>query len=351
MMHLGRHRNTMYQVDVESETESESESEIEDVTEESTILPFVVKLSRTTVHLIDYKLFIAARRIQSHWRGHRVRKLLLQRWRAAITIQRWWRGFRTRRLLWQHMDRRLQDTLLEHYRQAAIRIQALFRGWWDRRCIHDVRNLHRMQTAAAEDLISCLILQLHQVKRNGSLPGSLSLRNTNCLSKVEKLMTTMLFRFHNNRVLSMVATRISLKESQRRHFESGRLATQIPYAGPNFNELCPFTDEERVVVKDIPNDQRYAKIIAEYEESLLDEKLRETHRCSENRKRQEQINNIITQEKLAKRKFCADVIERMRRWTIWSDANVNITPNIFHNRENMQGFLNRVGHLLIDDKR
>ncbi|XP_052854131.1 uncharacterized protein LOC128263260 isoform X2 [Drosophila gunungcola] len=218
MMHLGRHRNTMYQVDVESETESESESEIEDVTEESTILPFVVKLS-------------------------------------------------------------------------------------------------------------------------------------SCLSKVEKLMTTMLFRFHNNRVLSMVATRISLKESQRRHFESGRLATQIPYAGPNFNELCPFTDEERVVVKDIPNDQRYAKIIAEYEESLLDEKLRETHRCSENRKRQEQINNIITQEKLAKRKFCADVIERMRRWTIWSDANVNITPNIFHNRENMQGFLNRVGHLLIDDKR
>uniref|UniRef100_A0A6P4EN75 Uncharacterized protein LOC108043760 isoform X1 n=1 Tax=Drosophila rhopaloa TaxID=1041015 RepID=A0A6P4EN75_DRORH len=312
-MHLVRHRNTT----IEREVESDRESDFHSNPEEGTTWPLAVKVSRTTVHLLDYKMFIAARRIQSYWRGHRARKQLHQRWQAAITIQRWWRGFRTRHNLWELLERRLQDTLLEHFRRAAIVIQALFRGWRDRRYIHNVRNLRRMQSSAAEDLLNCVILQLKHMKRTGSLPGILSLRNSHCLSKVEKLMNTMLYRFHNNRVFSMVASTISQKEVNRRYFESSLFYTQFPYAGPNFNELCPFTDEEKLVVKDLPIDLRYAKIFAEYEESQLDSNLKKSHRRSVDRKRQKHMDKIINQEMLAKRKFCEDVKERMQKWKIW----------------------------------
>ncbi|KAH8352200.1 hypothetical protein KR084_002674 [Drosophila pseudotakahashii] len=293
-------------------------------------------------------MFIAARRIQSHWRGHRVRKLLHQRWQAAVAIQRWWRGFRLRRTLWEQLERRLQDTILEHFHLAATRIQALFRGWRDRRTIHDVRNLRRMQTSAAEDLINCVILQLHQIRQAESLPGLLSLRNCVCLSRVEKLMTTMLFRFHNGRVVSMVANRMSQKDDQRKDFETARFHTQFPYDGPNFNELCHVRDEDQVDVKDLTTDLRFCAIVAEYQESQRDEYLRETHRRFDSRKRQEQMEHIKAGEIKSKRKFCADVVERMRKWNIWNGSKMDIKKNMFQSPENVQLFFKRVKHLMSD---
>ncbi|XP_043662289.1 uncharacterized protein LOC122626189 isoform X2 [Drosophila teissieri] len=262
---------------MEEDENSGTESYFDEGKNQSCTWSSAGKLSWTPVHLIDYKIFIAARRIQSFWRGYRVRKLLLQRWQAAIGIQCWWRGFRTRRILFEKVGRRLQGTILEHFHRAAIRIQALFRGWLVRKFIHDVRDLHRMQSSAAEDLINCLIHELHHIRKTDSLPGVISLRNAVCLSKVEKLLTAMIFRYHNVRVLLMVANTRSQREEYRRHFRDGRFLTQIPYSGPNFNELCYVRKEDHLLLKEVPRDLRYVEIVTEYEESQLHEHLRETH--------------------------------------------------------------------------
>ncbi|XP_017067065.2 spermatogenesis-associated protein 17 isoform X2 [Drosophila eugracilis] len=172
MMHLIAPPGTSIEKERQSEIQSEGNEK------ECSTWPLAVKLSWTTMHVIDHKMFIAARRIQSYWRAYRIRNLLHRRWHAAVVIQRWWRGFRIRRILWELVERRLQHTLHEHFNQAAIRIQALFRGWQDRRYVHDVQNLHGMQTSAAEELISCFILQFHQIKKTESLPGLFSLRNS-----------------------------------------------------------------------------------------------------------------------------------------------------------------------------
>ncbi|XP_016931221.3 uncharacterized protein [Drosophila suzukii] len=343
-MHLIAPPGTVNRLDIDSEPEFVFNGE----EEKCANWPLAVKLSRSTVHLIDYKMFIAARRIQSHWRGHRVRKLIHQRWKAAVNIQRWWRGFRVRRTLWEHLEQRLQDTILEHYHRAAIRIQALFRGWRDRQTIHDVQNLRRMQATAAEDLVNCVILQLHHIKQSESLPGVFSLRNSIILSRVEKLITTMMFRFHNGRVLSIVANRMSQKEEHRKIFESGKFYYPFPYAGPNFNELCHIKDENKVVVKDLITDLRFAGIVAKYEESQREEYFRDAHRRFDTRKVQEQLDNINAQELNSKRKFCADVIESMRKWTIWSGTNDNVKKNIFKSPANEEGFFMKVKHVIGD---
>ncbi|XP_039227032.1 uncharacterized protein LOC6528962 isoform X3 [Drosophila yakuba] len=312
------------------------------------------KLSWTPVHLIDYKMFIAARRIQSFWRGYRVRKLLLQRWQAAIGIQCWWRGFRTRRILCEKVGRRLQGMILGHFHRAAIRIQVLFRGWLVRKFIHDVRDLHRMQSSAAEDLINCLIHELHHIKKTDSLPGVTSLRNAviilsfSCLSKVEKLLTAMIFRFHNGRVLLMVANKMSQREEYRSHFRDGRFLTQIPYSGPNFNGLCYVREKDHMVLKEVPRDLRYAEIVTEYEEFQLHEHLRETHLRVDSRNVQRQIDHINLKELHLKLKFCADVIDRMRKWTLWSSNSANYKKNIYESRKNMKVFFRRAEHLMSD---
>ncbi|XP_016961754.1 uncharacterized protein LOC108032440 isoform X2 [Drosophila biarmipes] len=330
------------------ENVSETEFVFNEEEEECAHWPLAVQLSRTTMQLIDYKMFIAARRIQSFWRGHRVRKLIHQRWKAAVTIQRWWRGFRVRRTLWKHLEQRLQDTVLGHFHRAAVRIQALFRGWRARRTIHDVQNLRRMQATAAEDLVNCVILQLHHIKKTESLPGLFSLRDSVILSRVDKLITTMMFRFHNGRVLSIVANKMSQREEHRRNFEDGRFYNPFPYAGPNFNELCHVVDEGKVVTKDLTADLRFAGIVAKFEESHREEHLRETHRRFDTRKIQEQLDNINAQEVHSQRKFCADVIESMRKWSIWSGANVNAKQNIFQSPAEVDRFFNRAKHIMSD---
>nr|XP_044251107.1 uncharacterized protein LOC108061262 [Drosophila takahashii] len=293
-------------------------------------------------------MFMAARRIQSHWRGYRVQKLLHQRWLGAVTIQRWWRGFRIRRTLWEKLEQRLQDTILEHFHVAATRIQALFRGWRDRRSIHDVRNLCRMQTSAAEDLINCVIVQLHQIKQTKSLPGLFSLRNSVCLPRVEKLLTTMLFKYYNGRVVSMVANRMSQKDAHRKDFETATFHTQFPYDGPNFNELCHGREEDQVAVKEFTSDLRFCGIVTKYQESQRDEYLREAHRRFDSRKRQEQLEHIKAGEIDSKRKFCAEVIQRMRKWNIWNGSKMDIKKNMFQSPENVQLFFKRVKHLMSD---
>ncbi|EDX05173.1 GD24026 [Drosophila simulans] len=333
---------------MEDDEDPSYESYFDEENMESFIRPLAAKLTWTTEHLIDYKMFIAARRIQSFWRGYRVRKLLHLRWQAATAIQRWWRGFRTRHILCDKVERQLQGMIHEHFHREAIRIQALFRGWWVRKFIHDVRNLHRMQSTAAEDLINCIIHELHHIRKTDSIPGVISLRNSVCRSKVEKLLTTMIFRFHNGRVLSMVANKMSQKEEYRRYFRDARFVTQVPYSGPNFDGLCYVRKDDPSVLKEVPKDLRYSEIVTEYEESQLHEHLRETHLRFDLRQVQRQIDHINSQELQLKCKFCADVIERMRKWTIWDSISGNHKQNIYKIRNNTQVFFRRAEHLMSD---
>jgi len=67
-------------------------------------------------------------------------------------------------------------------------------------------------------------------------------------------------------------------------FESGKFYYPIPYAGPNFNELCHIKDEDKVVVKDLITDLRFAGIVAKYEESQREEYFRDAHRRFDTRK-------------------------------------------------------------------
>lgn len=126
--------------------------------------------------------FLAARTIQCHWRSHLSRLRESRRWRAAITIQRWWRGFNTRRKLVYKLEDMLQQRLLDLYNKSATKIQALFRGWWTRRTVHDVYALHNMQACAASDLLSCVAYKLHHLLRTYSIPGIYSLRNSTYVS-------------------------------------------------------------------------------------------------------------------------------------------------------------------------
>jgi len=60
------------------------------------------------------------------------------------------------------------------------------------------------------------------------------------------------------------------------------------------------------------------------------------------------LDNINAQELNSKRKFCADVIESMRKWTIWSGTNDNVKKNIFKSPANVKGFFMKVKHIIGD---
>lgn len=128
--------------------------------------------------MLDYKMYLAAKRIQAHWRRYRVQKLHRQRRQAAITIQRWWRGFWERSQQWRHIELQLQEIVLDHFHRASKTIQALFRGWRDRRNVHDARKLRQMQTDAVEELLHSMAIQMHIIKAEGFIAGIESLRDS-----------------------------------------------------------------------------------------------------------------------------------------------------------------------------
>lgn len=72
----------------------------------------------------------------------------------------------------------LQERLVNMYNKSATKIQALWRGWWIRRTVHDVYALQNMQACAAADLLQCIAFKLHHLLRTYSIPGVYSLRNS-----------------------------------------------------------------------------------------------------------------------------------------------------------------------------
>ncbi|KAH8323267.1 hypothetical protein KR067_004230, partial [Drosophila pandora] len=292
-------------------------------------------------------MYLAAKRIQAHWRRYRVQKLLRQRLQAVITIQRWWRGFWERSQQWRYIELQLQETVLAHFNRASNTIQALFRGWRDRRNVHDARKLHQMQTDAVEELLHSMALQMHSMKAEGFIAGVESLRDSSVLIKVDRLIAMLAFRYHNVRVVSLVSRRMTYAEEERRHFKNSEFFFEVPFAGPNFDDVCDGgrTKDKKLVKADI--DQRFQDIVVGYENFQQNTKLKELLRGKELIKRQRLRDHIVEKEQLKNREFCEDVVDHMKKWQIWQDVEpFEFTPEIFCDENNFDGFFSRVRYLL-----
>ncbi|KAH8238899.1 hypothetical protein KR038_005971 [Drosophila bunnanda] len=319
-------------------------------------------------------MFIAARRIQSFWRAHRDRKLRDKRWQACVTIQRSWRCFRLRRQLWDLLEQRLQKEYLDYLNLMATRIQSLFRGWYDRRHIHNMLRLTRIQVAANEELLCSLIESLRHLKRIEYLPGVYSMRETDCISKVENILTTMTFRFHNGRLTSMVSSKKAWLEEARRHFRDCRFYTDIPYSG-DFSALCGYHSYKND--SDVGNellDLRMHDVATQYESLQRCEYLKDLHSNSLSRKysvftsveivfffcififcliyffsekRNECLHNITDRERTAREQFCNSVISSMRRWAAWKEFNVGLTE-FLGSTEKRERFFKRMSMVFKD---
>ncbi|XP_002062701.3 uncharacterized protein LOC6639638 isoform X1 [Drosophila willistoni] len=304
-------------------------------------------LSRTPLLLIDYVQFKAARSIQSYWRAFRIRQLLNKRTKAAVTIQSWWRGTMVRKSYLRMIENMLQQRIEERFNKAAIKIQALFRGWFVRQTVHDMHSLRRMQVGAAEDLLNCVAFKLHHLLRTYSIPGVYSIRNSNCLSRVEKLLASLNFRFHNGRVRAFMAKRMTDVRGQRQRFTLNSRYTEVPYHGPNFMGLCrPQPDQVLHHTKDL--DRRMFKIIELYEESQRDNKAQQVYSNLAEKKRRKQIDKILAKHKSKRRDFCGDVINSMRRWKIWDEQKLLVDQEVFRDPNNLEKFLHEISEILAE---
>ncbi|KAH8263044.1 hypothetical protein KR044_003659, partial [Drosophila immigrans] len=300
--------------------------------------------ARTHLLILDYKQFLAARRIQLWWRRFSARQQERKRL-AAVTIQRWWRGFSVRRNFLKTVEELLHKRLWEHYNRSATKIQALFRGWQVRQTVHDAYSLRNTQQLAAEELLCCVAYRLHHLLRTQSIPGIYSLRNSTCLSKAEKLLTSTTFRFHNDRARYYQTHNRNVMEDRRSQFKRSTGVTQVPYKGPNFNMSCK-ADCESSAFGTNYLDSRMYKIIQEYEKGLVDKKLKNVHRTLADRKYRKHVEDMMSRSVHKSHNFCGDVIQSMRKWRIWDDNNLCIKEDIFRTPDMLNKFLDEVATLV-----
>ncbi|XP_023166074.1 uncharacterized protein LOC111596195 isoform X2 [Drosophila hydei] len=302
-------------------------------------------LSRTSLLILDHKHFVAARTIQSIWRARRLREQLRREKNSARTIQRWWRGFHQRKRLFSIIEEKVQQSTIAHYNKEATKIQAYFRGWFTRQTVHDMHSLLRMQNNAAEELLNCVAYRLHHLLRTYSVPGIYSLRDSHCLSKVEKLLDSITYRFLNDSVIHRHVFKSDVTKRHNYQFNQNSLYTNVPFSGPNYNAACKTHLEDSL----FPSKKMEAcmyKVIREYEKSLADPKVAETHKIIFNRRAQEQTKMIWQNIGKVRGNFCGDVIDSMRKWNIWDDENLNINRNIYLDPNDLKNFLDDAERLL-----
>ncbi|KAH8290414.1 hypothetical protein KR054_002734, partial [Drosophila jambulina] len=292
---------------------------------------------RTSLLLLDYKQFKAARTIQRSWRRFYNLAKFRNRTKAAITIQRWWRGFSVRNKNFSFVENLLQQRLEGHYQMAATKIQALFRGWKVRQTVHDNSRLRKMQVCAAEDLLNCVAFKLHHLLRTHAIPGVYSLKNSSCLSRIEKLLASLQFRFRNGLVKSQNAKNVAEEFDQCQSRKVSKSQTQY------WSQCKPNCYENLKMSKDM--DRRMYRIIEMYDVAqkkangaLLQKqkKLKIDKKLLANMKRSAEKN---------KRDFCGDVIASMRRWNFLTEKKINVDKNVFRNPDNLESFLTEISEL------
>ncbi|GAB0187414.1 spermatogenesis-associated protein 17 [Grus japonensis] len=89
---------------------------------------------------IEYK---AAVKIQSWFRGCRVRAYLRYLTKMVIFIQKWWRGYRSRRYFRKMVETAYFIMKMNFYNEMAVRIQKRWRGYYVRKYIHNYYALKK----------------------------------------------------------------------------------------------------------------------------------------------------------------------------------------------------------------
>ncbi|XP_073841552.1 uncharacterized protein [Musca autumnalis] len=272
--------------------------------EEPTAKQLEAMLSRTSLLLLDYQQFKAARCIQRHVRGWLARTSYRRLKWATIIIQKEWRRFYACRLYYRKLEDLLQQRVEEHYFRSAQKIQALWRGWWVREHIHDHTKLVRLQLMAGEDLLHCVAFKLHHLLRTHQIPGVYSLRNSSALSKVEALLASMTFKTCTERVRKAHDFRQNQIKEGKKQFEKSTHGTRLPFADPIFT--MPVWPNVCLCIM---------------------------------KKFSQQYRGICKPEPTT---FCGDVVRSMRKWQIINDTNLQVDPNIFQQPEKVEHFLEEI---------
>ncbi|KAG5315537.1 SPT17 protein, partial [Acromyrmex insinuator] len=96
-----------------------------------------IKIKHDLAESLKLMYFIAARKIQAWFRGIVTRNHLRKLHEKATILQRHWRGYHTRMfIINQYLVERVHQMWQDHYNNMAMRIQAIWRGYWSRKKIN-----------------------------------------------------------------------------------------------------------------------------------------------------------------------------------------------------------------------
>ncbi|KAL7740897.1 hypothetical protein ACLKA6_014059 [Drosophila palustris] len=284
---------------------------------------------RTQLLVLDYKQFKAARHIQRYFRGWKVRHLNRKQKRAAVIIQRAWRKHLTRRNLVINFQNRTQSMILMTYNLSSIKIQALYRGWWSRKHINNMIYLKNIQLNAVEDILHCLSYELHKIKRNEKIPGLLSMRQGNCLRKVEELVSTLTYRLYNRYVEARWIHAKANQEKHRTDFANSVFYTAVPFYGNDDINYCTPPPSPTGVKNYKSRECDFTQAFREANRSVQEHKVKQPIHKYRNR--------YIMEKGLRCRLFCKELICGMKHWKIGDEYKLNIPDDIFNG--NLQEFI------------
>ncbi|XP_034473284.1 uncharacterized protein LOC117780750 [Drosophila innubila] len=284
-------------------------------------------ICRTQLLLLDYKQFKAARLIQRHFRGWSVRHMMHKQRRAAIIIQRKWRIYLIKKNILINYQNKTQSNILMTFNSNSIKIQALFRGWWSRKYVNNMIYLKSIQVKAVEDILHCISYELHTMKRNNQLPGYLSLRQGDCLRKVEDLISTLTYRLYNRYVgMKWLDTRAYMNK-QRSDFANSIFYTSVPYYGNDPINVCAPPPPPKSI-------KIYDRREYDVTQALMaGKKIKPEHKGKHPKYRKRQIKDQGISCKL----FCKDLVYSMKRWNIGDQHKLIIPDDILDG--NLQEFI------------
>ncbi|XP_034490965.1 uncharacterized protein LOC117794468 [Drosophila innubila] len=272
---------------------------------------------RTQMILLDYKQFKAARFIQKNFRGWQVRNLMNKKQRAAIVIQRKLRRFIARRHLEIVAQEKAQESILVLFDSSSVKIQALFRGYWSRKHLHNFIFLESIQLNAIEDVLYCMARKLHHMKRTAKLPGLLSFSERKCLSKVEELLSTMSYRMYNSKVAKKSMVIKANIQNNKVEYKKSEMCTWIPYKGfycdPSPNWDIPIKVYEH-------NEQEFADSFVKADRIFKHQKT-----LSEAPRLDKGPPKVIS---VKQKEFCERMMWKIKKWSVFKEENLDTSESL-----------------------
>ncbi|EDW57616.2 uncharacterized protein [Drosophila virilis] len=273
------------------------------------------------LQLLDYKQFKAARTIQRHFRGWRVRQSMKIRQHAATVLQRSWRLYISKRHLISTCQERVQKNILIMFNNASLKIQAFFRGWWVRKHINNVFLLKEMQLHSLEDLLTGYAYKLHTMMRTQHLPGLMSFCRNPDMQRMEDLIACMSYRFYNQLVGPKFLSTRAILEMHRRKFADSAFLTWVPYAGFDHIDDCYS-----------PPSEKQSKIYDQREYDIIQIFLPSDHLTENKKKMQWDKEKSIRRKSHTlcdkTRRFCKDLVLSMKYWPMCNACKIKVTDRL-----------------------